>query len=111
MGCCWSLAGVHGRWEWKDLLAEEGDRGSEETGNGSARSLVGGDEVVLWCCLWSVEGARAGSVGCGQKLPLLEEDMMEEIGKWGGDLKWGAGLGGLCGYGLRGIGRKGDNAV
>jgi hypothetical protein len=41
-------------------------------GNDSARSLVDGDEVVLWYCLWSVEGERAGSVGCGQKLPLLE---------------------------------------
>uniref|UniRef100_A0A3N7HXU5 Uncharacterized protein n=1 Tax=Populus trichocarpa TaxID=3694 RepID=A0A3N7HXU5_POPTR len=41
-------------------------------GNGPARSLVGGDEAVLWCCLWSVDGERVGSVGCGQKLPLLE---------------------------------------
>ncbi|KAG6770044.1 hypothetical protein POTOM_025711 [Populus tomentosa] len=80
-------------------------------GNGYACSLVSGDEVVLWSCLWSVEGARVGSVGCGQKLPLLVEDMMEEIGKWGGDLKWGAGLGGLCGYGVWGIDRKGDKAV
>ena len=54
------------------LLAGEGDRGSEAMGNDPARSLVGGDEVVLWCCLWSVDGERAGSGGCGQKLPLLE---------------------------------------
>ncbi|KAG6770045.1 hypothetical protein POTOM_025712 [Populus tomentosa] len=74
-------------------------------GNRFARSLVGGDEVVLWSCLWSVEGARVGSVGCGQKLPLLVKDMMEEIWKWGGDLKWGAGLGGLCGEGMAERGR------
>ena len=49
-----------------------GSRGSEEMGNGSARSLVGGDKAVLWCCLWSVGGEKAGSVSCGQKLPLLE---------------------------------------
>jgi len=28
-----------------------GSRGSEEMGNASTRSLVGGDEAVLWCCL------------------------------------------------------------
>ena len=33
---------------------------------------IDGDEVVLWCCLWSVEDERAGLVSCGQKLPLLE---------------------------------------
>jgi hypothetical protein len=51
---------------------QKGDRGSEEMGNDSARSLVGGDEAVLWCCLWSVEDERAGFVSCEQKLPLLE---------------------------------------
>lgn len=54
------------------LLAGEGDRRSEAMGNDPARSLVGGDEAVLWCCLWSVDGERDGSVGCGQKMPLLE---------------------------------------
>jgi hypothetical protein len=34
--------------------AEEGDRGSVETGNSSAHSLVGEDKVVLWCYLWLV---------------------------------------------------------
>ena len=51
-------------------------------GNGSARSLVGGDEAVLWCCLWSIEGEKAGSVGCGQKLPLLEIGWKVEDEEW-----------------------------
>jgi len=51
-------------------------------GNGSARSLVGGDEAVLWCCLWSVEGEKTGSVACGQKLPLLEIGWKVEDEEW-----------------------------
>jgi hypothetical protein len=47
-------------------------------GNGSARSLVGGDEAVLW----SVEGEKAGSVACGQKLPLLEIGWKVEDEEW-----------------------------
>jgi len=42
------LAGVHGGWGRKYLLAEEGGHGSEETGNGPAHSLVGGDEAACW---------------------------------------------------------------
>jgi hypothetical protein len=55
----WTALGEEGL-----LLAGEGDRGSEAMGNSPACSLVGGDEAVLWCCLWSVDGERAGSVGC-----------------------------------------------
>ena len=68
-----AVAGRCARWLRKErTVGWIRSRGSEKMGNGSARSLVGGDKAVLWCCLWSVQGEKAGSVSCGQKLPLLE---------------------------------------
>ena len=79
---------------------QKGDRGSEEMGNGSARSLVGGDEAVLWCCLWSVEDERAWFVSCGQKLPLLEVGWRRE--GWVGREEGLCAEGNGCGLEMRG---------
>ncbi|KAL9403765.1 hypothetical protein Peur_000737 [Populus x canadensis] len=43
---------------------------------------IGGEAVVAGCCgeellLWLVDGERAGSLSCGQKLPLLEVLLLE----------------------------------
>jgi len=57
----WTALGEEGL-----LLAGEGDRGSEAMGNGLVYSLVDGDEVVLWCCLWSVDGERLGLSAVGR---------------------------------------------
>jgi hypothetical protein len=76
------------------------DRGFEEIRNGSARSLVGGDEVVLWCCLWSVEDERAWFVSCGQKLPLLEVGWRRE--GWVGREEGLCAEGNGCGLEMRG---------
>jgi len=53
-GCCCSVSWVcwiFGRRCCGDTAGLSGSRVSEEMGNASARSLVGRDEAVLWCCL------------------------------------------------------------
>jgi hypothetical protein len=47
--------------------------GMEIGGEAVVAGCCGEERLLLWCSLEAgVDGERAGSVGCGQKLPLLE---------------------------------------